>query len=1141
MTNAVMSQFPSTSPFPRPVHRERVRVRVFGHGRDEARTLTPALSRHTGRGGTIGLFLTVVLSFCASALARDPVPLLTASIDRPLRYQPDGGDFLIVNGTEAFNRPLYTAHTPGRVDAGDRPEFAFCFPTKGGVLRLGIVSAGGAKWLTDAEKIVARYRPGSMIYQITDPLLAGGTFTITALPTQVTAGLVLRVGQEGGQPVDFAWAYGGGTGEGSRTHFDLVGNPDLTPTWALRPSDCAGARVRVSESHYTYKDMTCSAPRGSSLGAADSAQWSSLAGLLASSESNRPVAIGRIALTAGQPIFLSLQRSAAPADPAALFDASERYRQSVAGRVVVDTPDPFINAIPAAMCIAADDIWQPPTFMHGANAWRTPLLGWRGPYALDALGWHDRAEQQFTYWAGRQNISNDFPTAAVADPAKNLAENDWKMLHSNGNIPQTHYDMDLPFIDELYWHFFWTGDVKFVKKMWPVIVRHLAWEKRCFDRDGLYEGYACIWASDGLEYNGGGAAHSTAYNYLHNLLAARMARLIGEDPAPYDAEARRIHAAMQSRLWMPDRGWYAEYQDLLGLQRVHPDAALWTVYHTIDSQVPDPFQAYQTLRYVDTHIPHIPVRGPGVPPGDWYTLSSSDWQPYEWSLNNVCMGEVAHTALAYWQSGRRDEAWKIWKGVILDAMYLGVCPGDLPNLSYYDNYRGESYRDFGDPTGIGSRTFIEGLFGILPDALAGELTIRPGFPADWDHASIRMADVAYSFRREGSVDHFVVKPTFARPMGLHLVLPARGQVAAVMVNGKPSPWQNDESAVGEPRIEIRAAAADQFGVSIQWLGQLPAQSVTSTGAQLRADFAPARLLDVFDPQGALSGIARTDTSMTADMRGSPGYHTAFAKVSQGKLTWWLPVNFEIAPPPPVPPVATAAAPTTFDTIDLTGVLNDKVTQIFLNAYLSPRSPFCSLQIPKQGIGVWSSFSYTVRIDDAGLRRAAGSAGKIVTPTGIPFHTPGDAQARNIAFTSRWDNYPHEITVPVSGTAAHAYLLMAGSTNPMETQIDNGEVIAAYADGTTQRLALRNPDNWWPIDQDYLADDYSFRRNFPTPTRLELASGRFYTPTSDGAKIRGGAATVLEMPLDNGKPLKSITVRTLSNEVVIGLMSLTLAR
>ena len=43
----------------------------------------------------------------------------------------------------------------------------------------------------------------------------------------------------------------------------------------------------------------------------------------------------------------------------------------------------------------------------------------------------------------------------------------------------------------------------------------------------------------------------------------------------------------------------------------------------------------------------------------------------------------------------------------------------------------------------------------------------------------------------------------------------------------------------------------------------------------------------------------------------------------------------------------------------------------------------------------------------------------------------------------------------------------------------------------------------------------------------------------GREIPGGAAQMLRMRLNPQKRLKSLTVRTLSNDVVIGLMSITL--
>ena len=227
-----------------------------------------------------------------------------------------------------------------------------------------------------------------------------------------------------------------------------------------------------------------------------------------------------------------------------------------------------------------------------------------------------------------------------------------------------------------------------------------------------------------------------------------------------------------------------------------------------------------------------------------------------------------------------------------------------------------------------------------------------------------------------------------------------------------------------------------------------------------------------------------------------------------------------------------------------------------------RSPFCSLAMRRQGFGSWCHPQDTFLVDDSGLRQvAATNHDRIVLPNGIPLQTPGAADAQNIAFASQWDNYPRALTVPLGGKAAHVFLLMAGSTYAMQSQFDNGEVIVAYTDGSTARLALRNPTTWWPIDQDYFIDDYAFRRPEPLPPRVDLKTGQVrilevakvknqgtkvagverLASKGYAGKVAGGAATVLDLPLDKSKELKSLTVRALANEVVIGLMSATLAR
>ena len=132
-------------------------------------------------------------------------------------------------------------------------------------------------------------------------------------------------------------------------------------------------------------------------------------------------------------------------------------------------------------------------------------------------------------------------------------------------------------------------------------------------------------------------------------------------------------------------------------------------------------------------------------------------------------------------------------------------------------------------------------------------------------------------------------------------------------------------------------------------------------------------------------------------------------------------------------------------------------------------------------------------------------------------------------------------MPLCGRASHAHVLMAGSTNHMQSRIDNGEIVVAYADGTSTRFPLRNPSTWWPIDQDYLTDAYQFPLRTVRPTRVDLKTGQVRMPTSQGGVIEGGAATALDFPLETDRRLRSLTVRTLANDVVIGLMAVTLAR
>jgi hypothetical protein len=1180
-------------------------------------------------------------------------PTFEGYTQRPLRYRPEGADFVIENSQESFNRPLYGGNTAFRVDAGDRSEFSLYLPGLGGNLRLGMKKPTATKWLFEADKVVSRYRPGSMVYEIRDASLGDGMIEVTMMAMYTAEGLIGSVELHGqSKSVEIVIVFGGANGKKGKRSGDIGCESEPVNTFfQLRPENCKGNTFSIKDNAFTLQSKPATIagvlPRGAELAVSDASKWDSLKELLgaAGKETNTPVVVGQIVLSVNQPVYFGLKRVSENEEPLKaealpqLFRDAEKYRRSLADKVKVETPDAYINAAVSALCVAADAIWDEPqeVVMHGAVAWRTKLPGWRGPYANDALGWHDRSKRHLNYWATKQNTSPVPSVILPADPTSNLSRNE-PSLHSNGDIADKHYDMNLVYIDALFRHILWTGDLEMAHRLWPVIERHLAWERRLFrrpfgpDKLPLYEAYCCIWASDDLQYHGGGVTHSSAYNYYHNRMTARLAKLLGKDPLPYEKEADSILDAMRTYLWLNDTGCYAEWKDMLGLQRTHPAAALWTVYHTIDSEVPTPFEAWQMTHYIDTHIAHIPIHGPGVPQGDYFTLPTSNWMPYTWSTNNVVMAEAGHTALAYWQAGRSQEAFNLFKGCILDNMFLGLCPGNLGMTTYFDSARGEAQRDFADAVGVCSRAVIEGLFGIRPDVPAGQLLICPGFPADWQYARLKHP-VDMEYARKALVESYSIEPKFAKPLSLCLNIPAfRTEIESATVNGQPAKWTVVDTAVGRPRIEIQSGAQPRYKIVITWKGQEPAhaqgQPVVAKGGRLEVHSAMAKIHEVADPQGSLERIETHTNSFYAVTAGAIGHHTVFARVEQGELKWWQPIAFEIRPAYEILPCQKQDADTIrfrirnntpevisrqvsitigsnaltvmlnlpaygdsdeiilsakencllpgsnqvlvdfgdgrtmegtvtnwkldarqmavqWETVDLGSVFNDKITRIFQNEYLTPRSSYCSLAIPRQGIGSWCNPAKTFEVDDTGLRKTAeNNNGQLILPQGIPFKTPGTGGAKNITFTSQWDNYPRQAEVSLGGKASHTYLLMAGSTNSMQSQFDNGEVIVTYTDGTTQRLALRNPTTWWPIDQDYFIDDFGFRRPETIPPRVNLKSGLVRVPDHSEFKGKGGivpsgAATVLDMPLNPQKELKSLTVRTLANEVVIGLMSITL--
>ena len=944
---------------------------------------------------------------------------------RTQQYWPEGTAFVCENGSNRFTRALYGSHSDWRVETSDRPIFAVV--KKGHHRNIRFVVNDVPLDSTDYCKAI--YQDGQRCYVLRDKRWGTGLLRVGVVALADEEGAVWRFQADNSRPMPLD----------VRGKVCQIANPKLK-----RNGDIGADAPGVFEPDAQEKGLVES-------------------GATYTNDSR----------TMAHVVFkLDSVAHVTPQEASEMYEQAVNHWCEMAGLIEFNTPDSYINTLGPALVMAADGDWDGQTWLHGCIGWRMPLAGWRAAYVGDVLGWNDRAVKHFNAYAKSQVTSVE-PTIPhpSQDPKMQMAraEKKWgTQMYSNGYICRNperndqmhHYDMNLNYMDELLRHFMWDADTAYMRQMWPVIKSHLAWEKRNYDPDGdhLYDAYCCIWASDALYYSGGAVTHSSAYNYFDNHVAARIAEIIGEDPTPYRQEAKAIEQAMRERLWLKDKGCWAEYQDNMGLKRVHESAAAWSYYTPIDCGVGSTKEAAQAIRAMRRNLPRIQVEDT-----PYHVIATSNWLPYSWSINNVATAETMHMALACFKAGQKEEGFDLLMGSVMDNMYYGQSPANFGQLSHYDAARGECYRDFGDCIGIASRALIEGLFGVRPDALSGNCIISPGFPESWDSVSLKTPYIEYKYSRANGKDRYEITQHFRQPLTI------------ILARHDGNSWCYDEGT-NERHQVIEVPVVSR---SIRYENRLASDS-----SIVASDLTPRSL-----------GLEEPVTDKP------------------------------------------------FKCQNLSRYFNAEVDDIYKNQYLSPRPVTTTLQIPVQGVGEWCHPQYTPEINDSVFRTLIVNEKFVVA--GVPFRTP--AAGQNIAYTSLWDNYPTSITIPLKDRASSAYLLMAGSTNHMQSRIDNGLVVVTYLDDTTDTLCLRNPDNWCPIEQDYYVDGKAFCTAEPRPYRVSFGTGMVSRDLGKalhikgvyGREIPGGAAQMLRMSLNPQKKLKSVTLRTLSNDVVIGLMAVTL--
>jgi len=1086
-------------------------------------------------------------------------------------YTPEENGYSINGSTEIFNRTLYGSHknddNPERffTFAGDTPLFMGAISDwrknsvtlfeKCGVLSSGLaITPGGrwkfyyskdidqtSRWFHNSEDIYAEFRNGWMEYELSQisAWFPDVRVKIQAYPLLPDDGFLVHYRISTDQHVYFTAGFGGLAGKEFRARFECKGEPRRNYT----AGDAKGNTVEIGKNRACIKNtdgrtmrIAASFDAEFGIGSAKAMAEPYPSTFMVSEPENPDDNVVKISapIEPGKELdgYIIVLHNASEGTLDKWLEMKEPVhyiKQQIYAKfscIDVSTPDKTIDLTVAPTVIALDSSWHKDSFHHGAFAYHAPFLGWRNWYAPTVLGWGDRIEKTVKMWLGyitRGDVSKErvwYDDSPVFDEESKFGGRFHIQENSVGRLPAMFSDEGCPgygpynmqecALDMMLYYIEWSGRLEFAEKYYDDMCAMAEWERRTFDPDddGLYQSLLNTWISDGHNYNGAGCAQSSAYNYRANLVLSKIAKRIGRDGAAFAKQAEKIKKALNEKLWLANEGVIAEYLDTVGNCLIHPSAELATVYHVIDSDAVDDLKAYRMLKFTENHLKNI------VTPGKNGRLCySSAWLPKQYSNCGIFPAENAHLALVYFKLGLKEKGIELLEG-ISDCYFTGRNPGMAAHVQSARCTCDLGDLDFTDVSSTYLRLIAEGLFGIRINHLDGIVNIAPGFPAEWERASLTIPDIALYYTRRGNTEIFNIQCD--REEKKKIRVPMRsGAVECVLLDGKPAVYRI-VAGVGNSFIEIDTDVTGRFQLRIMHGDSLiPTVKFPDSvlaGNRVFFEVNNGEIAEICDISETLENITVDRKRIYATAKEIFGDHTLFIRTVSGEYNAWISADYTIEE---IQEEETESD-CTFATVDMTGLFNCNMTEVHDKDYLYPRPEGFSMGAFRNGrySHNWNQRGrQVVYIDDTFFRS---SGGTVISPSGIPFATPGDGE--NLVCVSMFDVFPTAVTVPLSGKGKELAVLFVASSNCMLSYVENARITVTYADGTSEHIKLVYPIN---------LDDW-------LTSALTVKAEVFYFNNFNHA-------TVQRIKIDPERELVDIRIEAVANDVILGVAGISIGR
>jgi len=561
-------------------------------------------------------------------------------------------------------------------------------------------------------------------------------------------------------------------------------------------------------------------------------------------------------------------------NPETAIAQSEDFWASMHNRVRIKTGDARFDNLVQSLGSRLISNYEYPGYLHGSNYMKYGKINC-GYYGHEAAGFHDEVATSLKFISGTQCVKGR-----------------QRYIMPNFRISQWAEEMNPYFIDQVWYHYRWTGDLEFLNDMWPSVRKALEHFITTSEpgHDGIFTGFYENWNGDGKN-RGGECSLLTAMGISALRNGYKMATILRDvdwtfpgqqnpnPPADNDFRTRykrlldKAESAYQT-LYNKKIGSYSS-GEWEGALRNMPDneESNYAIWREVGSLL----ENYTSMRFIRDNY-HEKTGNGVIEFGNrnWPVCWSNHYDSFSDAMSSIASAAMVNDINNYWPLLK-----SISEGVYTKPECT-VIAGGGSQLSL------ESDQMF-------MMAILDNVFGIKPYFGENLLVIRPSFPDIWKNPEIELPDVSYKYSTGLNQIILTVKTPVNRI--LQAEIPVRQSVREVTVNGKKVDYEirkevnycrliikSDASAQHEIKVIL---APDNFAVEGNF------NCIVNKPATFK--FSNVEIVKIDNPQIDF-GVISVKANGIEVVPDKTGKYTVFAELKNGNVSWYQPLELTIKEP-----------------------------------------------------------------------------------------------------------------------------------------------------------------------------------------------------------------------------------------------------